>query len=737
MVSNSFFDIWKDASVKVLTRSHSDHCPIQLKVAEANFGPKPFKVFNKWFNENGFNDLVTSSWASFPPNVSPDICLKNKLKCLRLAIKDWTSKHLAAQNATRDTLKSNLLEWDKKAENGLISLNDTLKREEWMMDLIRSTATCRDDLKQKSHVRWAVEGDENTRFFHSTITCNKGVFKGISLTESKVNVSLLQYADDALFFGEWSRSNAKNLIHILKCFEMGSGLKVNISKSRIIGVGVPATEVESMAASLGCAHDSLPFIYLGLPVGKRMRYCDGWNVVIERFRDKLSCWKAKALSIGGRLTLIKSILGSLPIYYFSLFKAPQKVINTLESIRCRFFWGFKESHRGLYWVKWKTIILDSKFGGLGVGCLASKNMGLLGKWKWRFLTEDKALWNIVIKDFYGADGGFNLDTNQIGTGGIWPDIISVTKSIGHIDADFERSFVRKVNNGSDTLFWKDQWCCNGVRLMEAFPRLFALETHKDCTISDRWGLNNNEGGWKWAWRFPPRGRANNDLESLISFVGSLNLSVEDRDVWKWALDGSGTFKVCTLSKRIQNLLLANFSVGNHHLWNSLIPRKVNICVWRASLNRLPTRANLSSRGVMLESSTCPFCENVIEDLDHSAINCPVVLPIWRKVWCWWNLASPVAFPSFSISDISTGNIGPDGNAKMGKIIHGVFQISLWAIWKWRNRIVNASADSSPKIKEEDIFPAIQRLSRTWIAARLVSNSANWDVWISRPYDLFS
>ncbi|GKC40184.1 hypothetical protein Tco_1052568, partial [Tanacetum coccineum] len=92
------------------------------------------------------------------------------------------------------------------------------------------------------------------------------------------------------------------------------------------------------------------------------------------------------------------------------------------------------------------------------------------------------------------------------------------------------------------------------------------------------------------------------------------------------------------------------------------------------------------------------------------------------------------FPSFSISDISTCNIGPDGNAKMGKILHDVFQISLWAIWKWRNRIVNASDNSSPKIKEEDIFPVIQRLSRTWIAARLVSNSANWDVWISRPYD---
>nr|GEZ57414.1 arginine repressor C-terminal-like domain-containing protein [Tanacetum cinerariifolium] len=100
--------------------------------------------------------------------------------------------------------------------------------------------------------------------------CNKGVFKGLSLAESKVNVSLLQYANDALFFGEWSRSNAKNLIHILKCFETGSDLKINLSKNRLIGDGVPVRDVKGMASSLGCSNVSLPFIYLGLRAGKRM-----------------------------------------------------------------------------------------------------------------------------------------------------------------------------------------------------------------------------------------------------------------------------------------------------------------------------------------------------------------------------------------------------------------------------------------------------------------------------------
>ncbi|GJZ57684.1 putative RNA-directed DNA polymerase, eukaryota, reverse transcriptase zinc-binding domain protein [Tanacetum coccineum] len=138
--------------------------------------------------------------------------------------------------------------------------------------------------------------------------CNKGFYKGIFLADSDTNISLLQYADDALFFGDWSNLNAKHLIHILKCFELSSGLKVNISKSRLVGVGVSFSNVESLAVALGCSHEFLPFTYLSLPVGKRMRYCDGWNAVINRFKDRLSSWKAKSLSIGGRLTLVKSVL---------------------------------------------------------------------------------------------------------------------------------------------------------------------------------------------------------------------------------------------------------------------------------------------------------------------------------------------------------------------------------------------------------------------------------------------
>ena len=62
-----------------------------------------------------------------------------------------------------------------------------------------------------------------------------------------------------------------------------------------------------------------------------------WNPLIEKFQAKLTKWKSSTLSFGGRLTLCKAVLGSLGSFYFSLFRAPIKVINTLERIKMRFF----------------------------------------------------------------------------------------------------------------------------------------------------------------------------------------------------------------------------------------------------------------------------------------------------------------------------------------------------------------------------------------------------------------
>ncbi|GJW59631.1 reverse transcriptase domain, reverse transcriptase zinc-binding domain protein [Tanacetum coccineum] len=172
--------------------------------------------------------------------------------------------------------------------------------------------------------------------------CNKNIFKGLSLAYDGANVSILQYADNAIFFGKWSLHNVASLVKILKCLQDTYNLKVNLVKSKIYGIGVPREEVASLSCLIHYGFDSLSFIYLGLPIDRDMSKASSWFEVIDSFTRRLSSWKYKCLSIGSRLTLTKVVLGSLPLYYLSIFRAPLKVLSKLESIRNRFFWGIKD-----------------------------------------------------------------------------------------------------------------------------------------------------------------------------------------------------------------------------------------------------------------------------------------------------------------------------------------------------------------------------------------------------------
>nr|GEZ91399.1 putative RNA-directed DNA polymerase, eukaryota, reverse transcriptase zinc-binding domain protein [Tanacetum cinerariifolium] len=191
----------------------------------------------------------------------------------------------------------------------------------------------------------------------------------------------LFYAGDIIILSNWNQNDMKNITRILNIFYIASGLKINVHKSNVFGVGVSNSEVVSMAACTGCETCSFPFSYLGLPIGSNMSRIANWQILIDRFKARLSGWKANLFSIGGRLTLIKFVLGSLGIYYFSIFKAPEMVIKSLESLRADFFWGSHESSKKLPWVKWSNTLASFDKGGLGVGSLSAFKKALLLKWR--------------------------------------------------------------------------------------------------------------------------------------------------------------------------------------------------------------------------------------------------------------------------------------------------------------------------------------------------------------------
>lgn len=99
---------------------------------------------------------------------------------------------------------------------------------------------------------------------------------------------------------------------------------------------------------MGCRVGKLPFIYLGLQVGRNPRLKKFWTTVVKKIKRRLARWGRKFLSMDGGLTLIKSVLVNLPMYYLSLFILPRGVARKMEILIKKFKWGDQEAKRKVH-----------------------------------------------------------------------------------------------------------------------------------------------------------------------------------------------------------------------------------------------------------------------------------------------------------------------------------------------------------------------------------------------------
>nr|GFC20977.1 hypothetical protein [Tanacetum cinerariifolium] len=153
-----------------------------------------------------------------------------------------------------------------------------------------------------------------------------------------------------------------------------------------------------------------------------MSQIQAWEEVVERVKSRLSKWKMKTLSIGGRLTLLKSVLGSMSIFHMSIFKVPLGVLRKLESIRSHFFNGHDPN---------------------------------CNKASWRFYMQDTSLWVRVIKAIYGEAG--NMDAKvKAGSTSCWMSIVHEAKSLVSKGIDFFKFMRFKLGNGKNACFWEDR-----------------------------------------------------------------------------------------------------------------------------------------------------------------------------------------------------------------------------------------------------------------------------------------
>nr|GEV91858.1 RNA-directed DNA polymerase, eukaryota [Tanacetum cinerariifolium] len=294
------------------------------------------------------------------------------------------------------------------------------------------------------------------------------------------------------------------------------GLKINIIKSTIMGIGTTEEEVNSAAKIIGCSTFSSPFKYLGVK------------------------WKAKSLSIGGRFTLIKSVLTSLPLYFMSIYKAPMGVLHKLKSIRRNFFNGVDNNERKINMIRSDRI----------------------------------SLWSRLIRAIHGDD---IINTGCFSRSSPWIYITREVRSLYLKGINLLDHVKKKVGNRSTTLFWKDPWFAESP-LIKLFPRLFALESNKNATVAEKF----HNISLSHSFRRRPRG-----------------------------------------------------AIGSPTRWVKTVPIKINIFAWKVCLDKLPTRLNLSLRGIDIPSISCPICSLASESCAHLLFSCSMAKALYSKAarWC--------------------------------------------------------------------------------------------------------
>ncbi|GKB88820.1 RNA-directed DNA polymerase, eukaryota [Tanacetum coccineum] len=181
------------------------------------------------------------------------------------------------------------------------------------------------------------------------------------------------------------------------------------------------------------------------------------------------------------------------------------------------------------------------------------------------------------------------------------------------------------------------------------------------------------------FRRPPRGRAEEEqLWFLLSRIDGLILT-NIPDHWVWSLEATCEFSVKFVRQLIDDSILPKEKVATR--WVKVIPIKINVFAWGVRLDKLPTRLNLSHKGIDISTIVCPLCHAYVESGSHIFFFYQMARHLWRKLMRWWELED---IDSASYDDWLLWLNSSRLSKRLKKILEGVRYVKWWLIWRFRN-----------------------------------------------------
>jgi hypothetical protein len=211
----------------------------------------------------------------------------------------------------------------------------------------------------------------------------------------------VQYADDTLLFIEACPNQLLVLKDLLASFASATGLRVNYNKTVMLPINISQEKLQSLANTFLCQTGSMPFTYLGLPLGStKPKIIDFLPLVkkVERRLVSTACF----LSQAGRLEMVNSILSSSLVYHCCSLKLHKGVVKQIDKYRKHCLWrGSDLNAKNPCKAAWSSVCLPKAEGGLGVINISVHNDALLLKFLSKFYNKADIPWvNLVWNNYY-------------------------------------------------------------------------------------------------------------------------------------------------------------------------------------------------------------------------------------------------------------------------------------------------------------------------------------------------
>ena len=125
LVSDLWIETWPGSTQYILSRSVSDHCALVIKNRIIDWGPKPFRALDVWFEVDGYKDVIKQAWDREVNSGHGMEITKIKLKGLKQVLKLWREQVVNSKKVRKQKILDEIDELNQKDDEG--SLREVMR----------------------------------------------------------------------------------------------------------------------------------------------------------------------------------------------------------------------------------------------------------------------------------------------------------------------------------------------------------------------------------------------------------------------------------------------------------------------------------------------------------------------------------------------------------------------------------------------------------------------------------